>query len=92
MANKQVQAKLFQISARIFGHHIPEKPGNLGRKILKRNLIGDKLVQWYAEDPAKYDPFFVDEDRDYYQQKAARLKMRGKGPPKKGEGKRTKKR
>lgn len=75
-------------AARIFGHHI----GNglpSGRKVLRKPLIGPIVAAYYPERLAKLDKLFVDPEETRRVIKLERLKRRGKGPPKKGEGKRA---
>jgi small subunit ribosomal protein S33 len=77
-------------AARIFGHHI----GNglpSGRKVLRKRLIGPTLAAYYPESIAKLDALMVDPNETRRVIKLERLKRRGKGPPKKGEGKRASK-
>jgi len=77
-------------AAEIFGHHI----GNglpSGRKILRKPLVGEALVEYYPTAVAAKDPLFVDLADARRKVKLERMKRRGKGPPKKGEGKRASK-
>lgn len=77
-------------AAEIFGHHI----GNglpSGRKILRQPLVGDRLVEYYPTAMAALDPLFADPTDARRKVKLERMKRRGKGPPKKGEGKRASK-
>lgn len=84
-------AELDQLRSKIFGTHIGNNLRS-GRKLLRKPLKGDKVASYYLEPLGKADPLFVDE-RVYRQQaKLDRLKRRGKGPPKKGQGKRAGKR
>ncbi|CAI5489764.1 unnamed protein product [Closterium sp. NIES-64] len=80
-----------EASARIFGNVI----GNglrSGHKVLSQKLIGDKVVAWYPEPVQKMDPLYVDPTEPKRVLKIERMKRRGKGVPKKGEGKRAGKR
>lgn len=81
---------LQQIRHRVFGEHIGNnKPS--GRKILRKKLVGDKIASYYGtEGLEKSDPFFVDLKAEGKKVKLDKLKRRGKAPPKKGSGKRTK--
>lgn len=75
-------------AAEIFGHHV----GNglpSGRKVLRKAMIGDKLVEYYPRSLVKMDPLMVDPDDTRRKVKLERLRRRGKGAPKKGEGKRA---
>jgi len=75
-------------AAEIFGHHV----GNglpSGRKVLRKAMIGDKLVEYYPRSLVKMDPLMTDPDDTRRKVKLERLRRRGKGAPKKGEGKRA---
>jgi len=77
-------------AAEIFGHHV----GNglpSGRKVLRKPMIGDALVAYYPKSLARSDPLFTAPDETRRKVKLERLRRRGKGPPKKGEGKRASK-
>ena len=77
-------------AAEIFGHHV----GNglpSGRKVLRRPMIGDVLAGYYPKSLARSDPLFTAPDETRRRVKLERLRRRGKGPPKKGEGKRASK-
>lgn len=81
---------LQQIRARVFGEHI----GNglpSGRKLLRKKLMGAKIASYYGNhDLERSDPFLEDQKAAGKKAKLDRLARRGKGPPKKGEGKRSK--
>ena len=80
-----------QLRSKIFGTHI----GNglrSGRKLLRKPLIGHKIASYYLQPMGKGDPLFLDERIERMGAKLAKLKRRGKGPPKKGQGKRAGKR
>ena len=63
-----------------------------GRKELRKNLAGPKIMSWYHRPIGKdLDPLFVDPDVERKKLKIERLARRGKVTPKKGEGKRAKK-
>lgn len=83
---------LQQIRARVFGEHI----GNglpSGRKLLRKKLMGANIASYYGnQDLERSDPFLEDQKAAQKKAKLDRLARRGKGPPKKGEGKRSKKR
>lgn len=89
---REMQLKsIDEARARIFGHVI----GNGERsahKVLRKKLIGDKIVAWYPTPIQKLDPMFEDPNVKRRQLKTERAKRRGKGPPKKGHGKRAAKR
>ena len=90
--SKEMQVKsIDEARARIFGHVI----GNGERsahKVLRRKMIGQKIVAWYPTPIQKQDPMFEDPKIKRRAIKNERLKRRGKGPPKKGHGKRAAKR
>lgn len=89
---REMQLKsIDEARARIFGHVL----GNGERsahKVLRKKLIGDKIVAWYPTPIQKMDPMFEDPNIKRRQLKTERQKRRGKGPPKKGHGKRAAKR
>ncbi|CAA6668601.1 unnamed protein product [Spirodela intermedia] len=66
--------------ARIFGH------------ILRKKLIGDQVAEWYPYDIKFDDPLVMAREEKERLSKLEMLKRRGKGPPKKGQGKRAAKR
>ncbi|KAI7839660.1 hypothetical protein COHA_006469 [Chlorella ohadii] len=79
---------LEQIRSRIFGTHI----GNglrSGRKVLRKALVGERLMAWYPPDPIKHDPLMLSVKAENAKLKLDRLRRRGKAPPKKGAGKRA---
>jgi len=78
--------------ARIFGHVLNPTGQRSPHKILRRKLIGDQVAQWYPEDICKDDPMIVARSEKERLEKLQMLKRRGKGPPKKGQGKRAIKR
>ena len=62
----------------------PKIPAIIQRGGLDKHLAGAHarlLSDW---------GLYKDEDLEYWKEKAVRMKRRGKGPPKKGEGKRSK--
>ena len=84
---------LDNVRFRIFGTHI----GNglrSGRKVLRKNLIGDKVLAWYPQTeaygkPHQGDKLWEDPDLFVAKDRLERYQRRGKGPPKKGAGKRA---
>lgn len=89
-AKTKTALEIARKAAEIFGNHL----GNglpSGRKILRKPLIGERLVNWYPSSMAKMDPLFADPGDARRKVKLERMKRRGKGPPKKGEGKRASK-
>lgn len=77
--------------ARIFGHVLGDGERS-GHKVLRKKLIGEKILDWYPTPIQKQDPMFEDPNIRRRLLKNERLKRRGKGPPKKGHGKRAAKR
>ncbi|CAN4103088.1 unnamed protein product [Withania somnifera] len=78
--------------ARIFGHVLNPTGQRSSHKILRKKLIGDKVSQWYPHDIMKDDPLVMARQEQERLSKLEMLKRRGKGPPKKGQGKQAKKR
>ncbi|QDZ20577.1 hypothetical protein HOP50_04g30970 [Chloropicon primus] len=84
---------LDQVRWKIFGTYV----GNglrSGRKVLRKNLIGDKVVAWYPQmesygKPHQGDKLWDDPDLFIAKDRLERYQRRGKGPPKKGAGKRA---
>eukprot|EP00695_Tsukubamonas_globosa_P002342 TRINITY_DN346_c0_g1_i1.p1 TRINITY_DN346_c0_g1~~TRINITY_DN346_c0_g1_i1.p1 ORF type:complete len:92 (+),score=29.30 TRINITY_DN346_c0_g1_i1:67-342(+) len=78
-----------EAAARIFGY----ATGPAGGKLLKKPLIGPKLVSYYMEDIHKTlkrtSPEFVDAQLAFSWERTERNKARAKGPPPKGKGKRA---
>lgn len=85
---------LREIAADVWGHtKHPAGPGNRsGRKILERPLKGPLYMSWYPQRPEsiKENRFKLTEKQERWQQKLKLLRAGGKGPPKKGAGKRSK--
>eukprot|EP00897_Mesotaenium_endlicherianum_P009876 jgi/Mesen1/8917/ME000548S08436 len=80
-----------EASARIFGSVI----GNglrSGHKVFRSKLIGEKIAAWYPTPIEYSDPMYEDPAEAKRVLKLERMKRRGKGPPKKGQGKRASKR
>ncbi|CAL9055597.1 small ribosomal subunit protein mS33 [Musa acuminata AAA Group] len=78
--------------ARIFGHILNPTGKRSPHKILRKKLIGDKVAQWYPYDIKNDDPLVLAREEKQRLAKLEMLKRRGKGPPKKGQGKRATKR
>jgi len=76
--------------ARIFGHVLNPTGERSPHKILRKKLIGEKVAQWYPYDINKDDPLLMARKEEERVNKLLMLKRRGKGPPKKGQGKRSK--
>ncbi|KAL8151550.1 hypothetical protein V2J09_021358 [Rumex salicifolius] len=78
--------------ARIFGHVLNPTSQRSSHKLLRKKLIGEKVAGWYPYDIKKDDPLLMAEQEQERLTKLEMLKRRGKGPPKKGQGKRASKR
>ncbi|XP_071721157.1 small ribosomal subunit protein mS33 [Rutidosis leptorrhynchoides] len=78
--------------AKIFGHVLNPTGQRSAHKILRKKFIGEKVVSWYPDDVQKEDPLIVQRREQERLSKLEMLKRRGKGPPKKGQGKRAAKR
>ncbi|CAL9120536.1 unnamed protein product [Musa textilis] len=78
--------------ARIFGHVLNPTGKRSPHKILRKKLIGDKVAQWYPYDIKNDDPLVLAREEKQRLAKLEMLKRRGKGAPKKGQGKRAVKR
>ena len=87
---------VMETSRLVFGN-APIVNYRTGRKVLRKKLIGRKLMAWYPTGDkgiAKmHKELGLDPYRTAEQERRAlkldKLKRRGKGPPKKGEGKRS---
>ncbi|KAJ8760673.1 hypothetical protein K2173_017660 [Erythroxylum novogranatense] len=73
--------------ARIFGHVLNPTGKKSAHKILRKKIIGDKVAQWYPHDIRKDDPLVMARLQQERLSKLEMYKRRGKGPPKKGQGK-----
>lgn len=78
--------------ARIFGHILNPDGHRSANKVLRRKLIGEKVAQWYPHDIKQDDPLLMASKEQERLNKLEMLKRRGKGPPKKGQGKQAAKR
>ncbi|KAL8160237.1 hypothetical protein V2J09_001774 [Rumex salicifolius] len=78
--------------ARIFGHLLNPTAQRSAHKLLRKKLIGEKVAAWYPYDIKNDDPLLMAEQEQERLNKLEMLKRRGKGPPKKGQGKRASKR
>ncbi|XP_078433435.1 37S ribosomal protein S27 [Wolffia australiana] len=78
--------------ARIFGHVLNPTGRRSPHKILRKKLIGDQVADWYPYDIKFDDPLVLAREEKERLSKLEMLKRRGKGPPKKGQGKRAAKR
>ncbi|XP_074332310.1 small ribosomal subunit protein mS33 [Apium graveolens] len=85
-------AGLTEARARIFGHVLNPTGQRSPHKLLRKKLIGDKIASWYPYDIKQDDPLVVAREQQERLSKLEMLKRRGKGQPKKGQGKRAAKR
>lgn len=76
----------------IFGHQLNPAGNKTPHKILRMKLFGEKVAQWYPHDIKKDDPLVMARQEQERLSKLEMLKRRGKGPPKKGQGRRAAKR
>lgn len=85
-------AAISEASMRVFGN-MPIVNYRTGFRLLKRKPSGPFVAKHYIPDMApnmrKLDPNFRTDVEQNRADKLVRLKRRGKGPPKKGQGKRT---
>ncbi|GMH60500.1 hypothetical protein TrRE_jg12353 [Triparma retinervis] len=89
-------AKAFAIAQKLFQTSSPSPVGfQSGAKVLRRKLAGDKISRYYPEpiEPhvRKFFPDYQTVEQTRRLTKLAQLRRRGKGPPPKGSGKRSKK-
>ncbi|KAK2432013.1 hypothetical protein P8452_49721 [Trifolium repens] len=78
--------------ANIFGHQLNPTGKKSAHKILRMKMFGEKVAQWYPHDINKDDPLVMARQQQERLSKLEMLKRRGKGPPKKGQGRRAAKR
>lgn len=85
---------LSEIAAEVWGHNRnPVGPGHRsGAKILRRPLKGPLYMSWYPPPPSSYslNPYRLTPKQERWRAKLKMLRAVGKGPPKKGAGKRSK--
>ena len=86
------KAELDAEARRIFGHR-PWSPVRTGNKVLRKKLVGPLFESFYSkpfEDVLRSKfPEYLTEKEERRKQKLAYMRRRGKGPPKKGQGKRA---
>lgn len=87
-----VRTGVAEARERIFGHIINPTGQRTSHKILRKKLIGEKVAAWYPYDVRNDDPIVMEDLEEERLDKLEMLKRRGKGPPKKGQGKRASKR
>ena len=84
--------KLAAARERVFGL-FPGAPAHTGRAYLTRRLVGPVLAAYYPMPLSDLNDDLYTDPRDARKAaKLQRLKRRGKGPPKKGQGKRAQRR
>ncbi|KAM0948699.1 putative ribosomal protein S27/S33 [Dioscorea sansibarensis] len=83
---------LTEARARIFGHILNPTGKRSAHKVLRKKMIGEKVAQWYPYDIKNDDPLVLAREEKERLAKLEMLKRRGKGPPKKGQGRRAVKR
>ncbi|OMO52981.1 Ribosomal protein S27/S33, mitochondrial [Corchorus olitorius] len=92
MLASAVVAGVTEARARIFGHVLNPTGHTSPHKILRKKLIGQKVAAWYPYDIKNDDPLVMARKEEERLSKLEMLKRRGKGPPKKGQGRRAVKR
>ena len=87
-------ALIDETSRKCFGN-LPVVNYRTGFQLLKKKPIGPLLINYYIPDSTKafkrIAPDYKSEIEERRIDSLERLKRRGKGPPKKGQGKRSKK-
>ena len=91
-AGATLARRLAEAASRVFGTMLNATTDRSGRKLLAKPLIGDVVASYYGQSITKLDPLYEDPLEKRRKIKLERLKRRGKGPPKKGQGKRAAKR
>lgn len=87
--------RLEDIAADLWGHTPPSERASPGersaRKLLKRPLRGHLYAAWYPPRLESYEwnQFKLSEIQERRKAKLRQLRANGKGPPKKGSGKRS---
>ncbi|EOY21167.1 hypothetical protein QUC31_007219 [Theobroma cacao] len=92
MLASAVVAGVTEARARIFGHILNPTGQRSPHKTLRKKLIGEKVADWYPYDIKNDDPLVMARQEQERLSKLEMLKRRGKGPPKKGQGRRAVKR
>ncbi|XP_022737271.1 uncharacterized protein LOC111290187 [Durio zibethinus] len=92
MLASAVVAGVAEARARTFGHVLNPTGQRSPHKLLRKRLIGDKVAEWYPYDIKSDDPLVMARQEEERLSKLEMLKRRGKGPPKKGQGRRAVKR
>uniref|UniRef100_A0A0E0DM08 Small ribosomal subunit protein mS33 n=1 Tax=Oryza meridionalis TaxID=40149 RepID=A0A0E0DM08_9ORYZ len=78
--------------AAIFGNALNPTGKRAATKLLRKKMVGEQLAQWYPYDIKRDDPLVMAREEKARLSKLEMLKRRGKGPPKKGQGRRAVKR
>lgn len=82
---------LAEATLRIFGH-VKVDGVRSGRKLLKNKLVGPTLMEWYMPTLKELKlPHIESAMEERRKLKLEKLRRKGKGPPKKGQGQRSKK-
>ncbi|KAL3795093.1 hypothetical protein ACHAWO_009256 [Cyclotella atomus] len=85
--------RIAAVAREIFGT-LPNRNARSGAQILKKPLTAHYHERWYMEpiEPAARatSPQYTSELQERRTAKLQKLRQRGKGPPKKGSGKRSK--
>ncbi|KAG5021904.1 hypothetical protein AAZX31_07G069800 [Glycine max] len=92
MLSEAINKGVVESRARIFGHQLNPTGQQTPHKLLRMKLFGEKVAQWYPHDIKKDDPLVMARQEQERLSKLEMLKRRGKGPPKKGQGRRAAKR
>eukprot|EP00579_Thalassiosira_antarctica_P008762 CAMPEP_0201902046 /NCGR_PEP_ID=MMETSP0902-20130614/54753_1 /ASSEMBLY_ACC=CAM_ASM_000551 /TAXON_ID=420261 /ORGANISM="Thalassiosira antarctica, Strain CCMP982" /LENGTH=97 /DNA_ID=CAMNT_0048436035 /DNA_START=425 /DNA_END=718 /DNA_ORIENTATION=- len=92
-------ARIAAVTREIFGT-LPNRGVRTGMQFLKKPLTGAYEARWYMESIEPYArraqractsfPIYTSELQERRSTKLRMLRQRGKGPPKKGTGKRSK--
>nr|AFK36800.1 unknown [Lotus japonicus] len=92
MLTAAITGGVTEARASIFGHQLNLTGEKSPHKVLRMKLFGEKVAQWYPHDIKKDDPLVMAREQQERLSKLEMLKRRGKGPPKKGHGRRAAKR
>jgi small subunit ribosomal protein S33 len=84
---------MIEESSRKCFDNLPILPYRTGNKLLKQKPIGPIAIQYHLKDLTKnfkkLDPEFQTDLQERRTEALHKLRTRGKGPPKKGQGKRA---
>ena len=91
MAATPTTKTIAEVSRKIFGN-LPILHHRSGNKVLRRKLKGPTVASWFQKPVAmkarRGNPYNLEMHEERLEQ-LDKLKRRGKGPPRKGEGKRA---